>query len=129
MIWTVVKVKKALGGKLIGKPYMEQLVCLTLLKLPDDTIEFICKKVWFISSSDDAWAFTFKGEELKDRYLVYLSDELFEQSKEQIQFTILHEIGHIILNHRNSIGIEQTASEIKRQEKQADEYANKYKIS
>ena len=127
MIWSINKVKKALGGKLIGKPYMVKMVCATLLNLPNDTIEFICKKVWFISSSNDAWAFTFKGEELKDRYLVSISDELFEQEKEQIQFTILHEIGHILLNHRNSIGIEQTPAEIKQQEKQADEFANQYK--
>jgi len=126
MQWTVIKVRKALGGKLIGSLYMRDMVCKTLLYLPSDIIEKVCKTVWFISSPVDAWALTFKGSELKERSLIFLSDELLNQNEEQIKFSILHEVGHVMLNHRNSIGVTQTQSEIKKQEIEADHFANLY---
>ncbi len=126
MYWTIEKVRKALGDKLVGNLYMREIVCKTLLLLPDSLIENVCKKVWFISSPDDAWAFTFRGSEIKNESLIFISDELLRQGEKQIQYSILHEIGHVILNHRNSIGYEQTASEIKNQETEADNFAKKY---
>lgn len=128
MKWTLDKVRKTLGGKLIGNLQMRKYVCKTILLLPTTTIEYVCRKVWFVSSPEDAWAITFKGSEITDRHLVFLSHELFEQPDSQITYTILHEIGHVVLNHRNSIGIEQTQSEIKHQEDEADRFANKYLI-
>src|SRR3989344_3997413 len=97
MNWTVNKVRKALGGKLIGNIHARKTVCKTILLLPADIIEYVTKKVWFISSPEDAWAITFRGSELKDRHLIFLSDELFKESENQIQYTILHEIGHVML--------------------------------
>jgi len=126
MKWTLNKVRKALGDKLIGNPFMREQVYIVITHLPDNLIENICKTVWFVSSPEDAWAFTFKGSEIKNRHLVFLSTELFTQDESQIRYTILHEIGHVVLNHRNSIGFEQTESEIKRQEREADEFAKKY---
>ncbi len=108
MKWTVADVRAALGGKLIGKLFMREMVCKTLLLLPQNTLENVCATVWFISSPEDAWAFSFRGTEIKDRSLIILSDDLFLQDEKQIRYTILHEIGHIVLNHRNSIGYEQT---------------------
>lgn len=126
MTWTPSKIRKTLGGKLIGKKFVQNIVCKTLSFLPDDILERVCKTVWFISSPDDAWAFTFKGTEIRKRHLIFLSDELFTQDKELIVYTILHEVGHVVLNHRNSIGYEQTKTEIKRQEKEADTFAREY---
>lgn len=126
MKWTVTDVRKALGGRLIGKLFMREVVCKTLLLLPQDILENVCATVWFISSPEDAWAFSFRGSEIKNRSLVILSDELFLQSEEQISYTILHEVGHIVLYHRNSIGYEQTQSEIKQQENEADNFARMY---
>ncbi len=85
--------------------------------------ENVCATVWFISSPEDAWALTFRGSEIKNRSLVILSDELFLEDEEQIRYTILHEVGHIVLHHRNSIGYEQTQLEIDQQEKEADHFA------
>lgn len=126
MGWTITNVREALGGKLIGKLYMREMVCKTLLLLPQEILENVCKTVWFISSPEDAWAFSFRGSEIANRSLIILSDELFTQDERQIKFTILHEVGHIVLNHRNSIGYEQTQSEIKQQENEADDFAKKY---
>lgn len=120
------KGKKSLGDKLIGNAVMREHVCKTLLLLPSRMTEKICKTVWFISSPEDAWAFTFRGEDLKQRHLILLSEELFRQDNAQITYTMLHEVGHLLLNHKNSIGKLQTETEIQTQEQQADEFAREY---
>ena len=105
---------------------MKKMVCQTLLYLPSDLIGHVCKNVWFISSPEDAWAFTFRGAEIKNRHLIFLSDELLRQDEVQINYTVLHEVGHVILDHHNSIDRLQTQTEIKQQEREADNFANKY---
>ncbi len=63
---------------------------------------------------------------LKDQHLIFLSDELFMHGEDQIRYTIAHEIGHVILGHRNSVMEKQSKSEIYAQEKEADKFARKY---
>jgi hypothetical protein len=128
MKWSITRVRRALGGKLIGSLFIREFICKTILLLPSETISFVCQKIWFISSPEDAWAFTFRGSELKDRSLIILSDELLRQDETQIRYTILHEIGHVVLKHRNSIGYEQTQTEINQQEDEADRFAKKYLV-
>jgi len=123
MEWTKQSVRKALGDKLIGKLYMREAVCEAIQLLPAEMIKTVCKNVWFISTPEDAWGITFKGHQIKDFHLIFLSEDLFSQTNEQIQYSILHEIGHVVLNHDNSIGIMQSQGEIDRQEKEADEFA------
>ena len=74
----------------------------------------------------DTWAYAFHGNDLKNQHLIFLSDELFEEPENQIFYTILHEIGHILLSHRNSIGFQQTKAEIATQEEAADSFAYQY---
>ncbi len=126
MDWDVELINRALGGKLIGSPFVKLKVCEVILLLPDKDIEFITKNVWFMSSSEEAWGYTFSGNDLRDKHLIFLSDELFSEDENQIKYTILHEIGHVILGHKNSIGRRQTESEIKIQEREADEFTKKY---
>ncbi len=113
-------------GKLVGTAYMKKWVCETLTKMPDEIIDFITSNCWFFGSMDDAWAFTFTGNDLKDQHLVFLSDELLHQNPNQIQFSIAHEIGHVFLKHRNSVLERQTKEEIRQQEKEADEFASQF---
>lgn len=101
-------------------------VCKTLAKMPDEIINYITKNCWLFASMEDAWAFTFTGNDLKNKHLILLSDELLFQDENQIQYTIAHEIGHVILGHRNSVLKKQTKEEIKNQEKEADFFAKKY---
>ncbi len=126
MDWTVERIRHAFSGRLIGNLRMRVTVCEAILYLPSEMIEYITGNVWFISSPEDAWAFTFRGSEIKNRHLIILSDELFMQTKDKIEYTILHEVGHVMLGHRNSIGFEQTQSEIRRQEKEADQFSRNY---
>lgn len=93
----------------------------------EDLDLIITKKCWFFASFDDAWAFVFTGNDLKNQHLIFLSDELWRQNGEDIYHTIMHEIGHIVLGHRNSTFVHQTKQEIRRQEKEADEFAKKYR--
>ena len=65
----------------------------------------------------------------KDEYIIFLSDELLRESEEQIRYTIAHEIGHVILGHRNSIGKVQSKKEVEKQERQAREFVIKHLLS
>lgn len=120
MNWDIKKIRHALGGKLIGSLFARQMVCETLMLLPPNMIAYVTKNVWFFSSDEEAFGYTFDGNDLQNQHFIFLSDELFTESKSQIQYTIIHEIGHVILKHKNSIGRVQTQSEIDKQEKEAD---------
>lgn len=122
----LMKIRKAFGGRLVVKPLVQNLILETVSIFPPEIIEYIEKKVWFFSSSEDAWAYTFTGDDLKDKHLIFLSDELFIEDRTQIMSTIAHEIGHVILGHKNSIHYKQTQSEIDRQEREADLFAKKH---
>lgn len=110
-------------GKLVGTKLMQKYVCQTLSLMPEKTIKFVTKNCWFVSSMDDAWGFVFKGNDLKNQYLIFLSEDLFRQHARQIHYSITHEIGHVMLGHRNSVFVKQTKAEIKKQEKEADAFA------
>lgn len=120
---------KGFGGKLIGNPLMKSMVCEAVVWLPKDIQNYVTKNVWFLSSPDDAWALTFRGSDIKNQHLIFLSDELFKQKRGQIIYTIIHEIGHVILGHENSMGRKQTQSEIRWQELEAHRFAKKYLLS
>ncbi len=123
-------IKKSFDHKLIGSPFMKKMVTKTLKFFPDEIVDFVTKNCWIVSSFEDGWAFTLRGDELKrNEYLIFLSDELLRENKSQIIWTIAHEIGHVILGHRNSIGEVQSKSEIRKQEKEADEFIKKYLTS
>ncbi len=94
--------------------------------MPEEIISFVTRTCWFMGSFEEAWAFTFTGNELKDQHLVFLSDKLFTQDDSQIHWTIAHEIGHVYLGHRNSVLVKQSKKEIEKQEKEADEFVKKF---
>jgi hypothetical protein len=120
------QILKAFGGRLIGNDLVKEQIVEAVAKLPEETIDYITKNVWFLSSSPDAWAYTFHGKDVPDKYLILLTDELFTQPINQIHYTILHEIGHVVLKHRNSIGYKQSKAEIEQQELEADRFAYEY---
>jgi hypothetical protein len=123
---TPLEIADLFGGRLVGTPFMKALVCEAVALLPEEIIKKVTRDVWFLSSSEDAWAYTFKGNDLKDKHLIFVSDELLREDPSQIQYTIIHEIGHVILGHENSMGRKQTQSEIDQQEREADEFAKNY---
>lgn len=119
-------IKKRFGGKLIGNPRMQKLVCETLLFLPKEKVDSIVENIWFVSSFDDSWSFVLDSNDLGKKHLVFLGDELFDQDKYAQAYTIVHEIGHVLLNHRNAILKPQTGEDIDRQESEAHKFAIRY---
>jgi len=120
------EIYSAFEGKLVGTKYMQKFVCETLILMPDEIVSYITSNCWFVSSMDDAWGFTFTGNDLKDQHLIFLSDELLSHNPYQIRYSIAHEIGHVILRHRNSVLERQTKEEVKKQEKEADLFARQF---
>jgi Zn-dependent peptidase ImmA (M78 family) len=120
-------VKEAFEYRLQGSEKLKYMVSKTILLFPEKVIQRITKKCWIIGSMDDAWALTLQGKEIKNsEHLIFLTDELLKESEQQIQFTLAHEIGHVVLGHKNAILEHQTKAQIKKQEKEADEFAHKY---
>ncbi len=122
----ITEISRAFKGKLVGNNQMKKHVCETLIMMPQEIIDFINKNCWFFASMEDTYGFTFTGKDLANDHLIFLSDELLQQGKEQIHYTIAHEIGHVILGHKNSILRKQSQEEINQQEREADEFARQY---
>lgn len=122
----ILAIKKAFKGKLVGNAKMKYHVAEVLSKMPNDIIDFVTKNVWFMASMEDAWAFTFTGSDLRDKHLVFLSDELLAEDEEQIHWTIAHEIGHVVSGHKNRFFEKFSRRKINEQERQADKFAAKY---
>lgn len=120
------EVRKKFKGKLIGKMKMQKLVCTTLAEFPKDIIDFVTQNVWFASSFNKAWGYAFRGDDLSGQFLIFLSDELFYEPEVNQQYEVAHEIGHVILRHKNLVMMVQSKVEIKRQEKEADQFARHY---
>lgn len=120
------KIQKLFGGKLVGSGKMNRYVCRTLAKFPPDIIDHITSDCWFLGSPEDAWAYAFRGDEVSGKHLIILSDSLWDQPEEDIIYTIAHEIGHVVLGHKNAILEPQLKKETVRQEKQARAFALKY---
>ncbi|MGE5041708.1 MAG: ImmA/IrrE family metallo-endopeptidase [Candidatus Levyibacteriota bacterium] len=120
------KIYGSFEGKLVGNVKMKRYVCETLEKMPEEIISSITKNCWFFASLEDAWAFTFTGSDLRKQHLIFLSDDLLLQNPGKIYYTIAHEIGHVVLGHRNSVLEKQTREEIKRQEQEADQFAKQF---
>ena len=121
------EIAHAFGGKLIGTPGVKLVVAEVISLFPSEIQKYLITHVWFLSSPDDAWAMTFRGSDLTEsEHLIYLSDELLKEDESQIKYTIAHEIGHVILGHKNSIGRKQTQTEIDKQEREADQFARRY---
>ena len=122
----IAEIKRAFGNKLIGNQKMKHFVCLVLTTMPPKIVTYITENCWFMGSFEDAYAFTFTGADLRNHHLIFLSDELLNQNEAQINYTIAHEIGHVMLGHRNSVFDAQTKQEVKNQEKEAHIFALKY---
>lgn len=120
------QIKRAFGVKLHVSESLQQHVVNTLAIMPDDIVDHITSDCWFLGSVDDASAYTIRGDELGGKYLIILSDRLLDQSPADIQYTIVHEIGHVVLGHRNAILAPQSKREIARQERLAHKFAMKY---
>jgi hypothetical protein len=120
------KIRQKFGNKIIGSRGMKELILEVVSTLPDDTAYFVAENVWFVNSFEDAWGFVIRGDELKGKFLVFLADELFRQEEIDQRYEIAHEIGHIVLKHRNAISAPQSKAEIARQEREADAFARQY---
>lgn len=119
-------IHQAFHGKLVGNKKMQQHVLEILSRMPQDIIAFVTENVWFVTSFDDAWAFTFTGNEFQNKHVIFLSDDLLRQDISQIHWTIAHEIGHVILGHKNRFIEKFGKAKVANQERQADTFAKQF---
>ena len=120
------KIRKDFGHKLVGNKHAKRIICETLLMFPNDIINLVTKNICFLASFHDAWAYTLDSRDFQNKHVIILSDQLFEQNREQIRSTIIHEIGHVILGHRNAFNAQQSREEIAKQEQDAESFTVYY---
>ncbi len=123
---TIDEIRHAFGGRLVGTKILKENVCEVVALLPQDLQEYVTEYVWFVGSMEDAWGYTFTGNDLADQHLIFLGDDLLREDKDQIHWSIAHEIGHVVLGHKNNIFVKQSKVAIGHQEEEADEFASKY---
>ena len=73
---------RAFNGKLVDTKLMKIYVCQVLSKMPKSIITRVTRTCWFLLSKEDAWAFTFTGNDLKNQHLIFLSDDLLNEERE-----------------------------------------------
>jgi Zn-dependent peptidase ImmA (M78 family) len=120
------KILTSFHGRIVGSKQNKKAIASVILLLPKDTIKTLIDTTWFVSGYDETFGFVLSKNDIKNRNIIFLSDNLFKESELQITYTILHEIGHVILKHRNSFDDIQSKREIEKQEKEADEFALEY---
>src|SRR3989344_8329486 len=86
------QIEKKFGAHIAGSKEVKRLVSEAISLFPKELVNYIIKNIWFAASFDDAWAFTFDGNDLKGKHLIFLSDDLLAQSRYQIFHSIAHEI-------------------------------------
>lgn len=103
------------------------ILAKAISKLPMKIVDWTTKNLLFISSSDEYFAFYLPKHEWKHKKgFIFLSEALKNESEEKQTFQIAHEIAHVKLNHKSPVFSDLTEIEMKRQEKEADELANKW---
>lgn len=120
------EIRKAFGGKLVGSKRLKEHVVEVVSRLPRKLQKYMTEYVWFVGSMEDAWGYTFTGNDLADQHLIFLSDELLEQDEDQIAWSIAHEIGHVVLGHKNNIFVKQSKRSVSKQEEEADAFASEF---
>jgi len=111
----------AFGGINSVSEEFRVILAKALSKLPKDIVDWVVNFAFFISSSDEYWAFTLFIDEFEHKKgVIFLSENLKEEIEEKQLFWIAHEIAHLKLNHRSPIFCGLSEKETKRQEAEAD---------
>ena len=106
-----------------GNEMCSSLVAEVLSKAPRRVVDKVLKHCAIVMpNSDGAY---FNSKYAKDS-LIVLSERLLDMKSKEQHFTVLHEVAHFHLKHKDSMLSSMTKKQQKRQEDKADELANKW---
>lgn len=104
------------------------LVCKALTYLDKKIVNKVSEKVLFFSSDfirEATSCHLILSSYAKTRTtIIFLSDNLFEKTEEEVIKIILHEVAHFILNHNQCFDLSE--EEINKQEQEAEALALKW---
>jgi len=116
-----------MGG--MNTPNVECLMTKALALLPEEVVDFVAKNVAILSESDSGSGAYWSFEHFflkKKKGFVLLNADLWKKSKEQIAFTVAHEVAHAYLGH-NAATYEEVGEKISLEnEIEADKQAIKW---
>ena len=122
--YTLEEVDYELGGVYALDDEFRSILDRSLSKLPKNTVDWAIRKLFFVSSSEEYWAFLLSKSEWGHKTgFIFLSEQLKDETEEKQAFTIAHEIAHHKLKHKSPFFGKITKEQARKNEEEADERA------
>lgn len=119
------QVQYILGGCLIdGTNRFKNLIRKAFECLPQEIVDFCEENIYFLSPARENRACAFDAKSLKDKWIIVVDSSELAKSDEEIISTIIHEIGHVYLNHRWNPNKSEVTGDT--EEKAANNFQKKY---
>ena len=109
---------KSAGSVLPENNQLRDPVALALSKVPKKIANRVLEECLFLMPSPGMMGFRISKKLLQGSNAIVLSEKLLEKDQKYIVLTILHEVGHFYLNHKNPV-IDQLSEEEERKQEEA----------
>ncbi len=120
------------GEMTLGNEKLRFAVAKCLSKLPLEIIEQVTKNCLFVMPTIEKLGIYLTNDLINDKVIFAFPEKLLEKEKSEIEHTILHEVAHYYLNHKNPLIYTLSGEEYDSQEqeanKQVDEWLKKSEI-
>lgn len=103
-------------------PFLLDHISWTLSKIKKEIVDKIFNNCYFLITTKEDKGSYFHAGFFNDKCLICFSDSyLYHAKNKEVEFTILHEIAHYYLGHKNHLTNSLSDEERQKQESDADE--------
>lgn len=99
---------------------------LALSKVPKEIADRVLEECLFLMPNPGMGGFRVSKRLLQGKDVIVLSEKLLEEDQKYIVLTILHEVAHFYLNHKNRVLDGLSEEEDRKQEEAADRWARQW---
>ena len=132
--YSIQEIWEMFGGMPVGprthrvSDEIRKILVKTFRRTPKKIVDWANDKLIFITSCEDHYAFALlKATSWGGRKgFVFISDYLLDLTEEEQILAVAHEVAHMKLRHKSPIFNDLTQKETERQEKEANELAQKW---
>jgi hypothetical protein len=111
----------------LGNDNLLNRICVALSKIPIDIVNDLYDHCYFLMSSEAAKALYFPPGFFDNKAIISFSDAYFKSAdKKDFEHTIIHEVAHHALKHKNPWEHDSSEEEFNKQEKEANEQVEKW---
>ena len=105
---------------------LRYVVAKSLSKLPIEIIDKVTENCLFIMPKIEELGIYLPNDFIKDKQIFAFPEKLLEKEEHEIEHTILHEVAHYYLKHKNALIHNLSAEEYDRQEEEANKQVDKW---